>query len=60
MNEIGLDPGIDHLSAHISILLVIGLTTFRYAVDFIERVHAQGGKITSFKSFCKHFPLNVV
>jgi saccharopine dehydrogenase (NADP+, L-glutamate forming) len=36
MNEIGLDPGIDHL----------------YAVDFIDRVHKEGGKILSFKSFC--------
>ncbi|OAA56003.1 saccharopine dehydrogenase [Cordyceps fumosorosea ARSEF 2679] len=36
MNEIGLDPGIDHL----------------YAVDLIERVHKAGGKILSFKSFC--------
>ncbi len=36
MNEIGLDPGIDHL----------------YAVDLIERVHKEGGKILSFKSFC--------
>lgn len=36
MNEIGLDPGIDHL----------------YAVDFIDRTHKAGGKILSFKSFC--------
>ncbi|GAO16189.1 uncharacterized protein UV8b_05599 [Ustilaginoidea virens] len=36
MNEIGLDPGIDHL----------------YAVDLIDRVHKEGGLIRSFKSFC--------
>lgn len=36
MNEIGLDPGIDHL----------------YAVEMIDRVHKQGGKITSFLSYC--------
>jgi saccharopine dehydrogenase-like NADP-dependent oxidoreductase len=29
MNEIGLDPGIDHL----------------YAVKTIDEVHAQGGKV---------------
>lgn len=36
MNEIGLDPGIDHL----------------YAVDMIDKVHQEGGKITSFLSYC--------
>ncbi|KAK5995591.1 Saccharopine reductase [Cladobotryum mycophilum] len=36
MNEIGLDPGIDHL----------------YAVSVIERVHQEGGKIRSFVSYC--------
>ncbi|KOS18860.1 Saccharopine dehydrogenase [Escovopsis weberi] len=36
MNEIGLDPGIDHL----------------YAVKTIEEVHNEGGKILSFLSFC--------
>ncbi|KAK4069163.1 hypothetical protein Trihar35433_5742 [Trichoderma harzianum] len=40
MNEIGLDPGIDHLSA----------------VDTINNVHAAGGKILSFKSFCGGLP----
>ncbi|EFX01154.1 saccharopine dehydrogenase [Grosmannia clavigera kw1407] len=40
MNEIGLDPGIDHL----------------YAVKTIEEVHAQGGKITSFLSYCGGLP----
>ena len=36
MNEIGLDPGIDHLGA----------------VEMISRTHAAGGKITGFVSFC--------
>ncbi|KAJ2236141.1 saccharopine dehydrogenase (NADP+, L-glutamate-forming) [Coemansia sp. RSA 485] len=40
MNEIGLDPGIDHL----------------YALKIINEVHAQGGKITSFESFCGGLP----
>ncbi|PKY00371.1 saccharopine dehydrogenase [Aspergillus campestris IBT 28561] len=40
MNEIGLDPGIDHL----------------YAVKTIEEVHAEGGKITSFLSYCGGLP----
>jgi saccharopine dehydrogenase (NADP+, L-glutamate forming) len=40
MNEIGLDPGIDHL----------------YAVDTIGRVHAAGGKIKSFVSYCGGLP----
>ncbi|PHH85895.1 hypothetical protein CDD83_11024 [Cordyceps sp. RAO-2017] len=40
MNEIGLDPGIDHL----------------YAVKTIEEVHRAGGKITSFLSYCGGLP----
>ncbi|KAI8849932.1 Saccharopine dehydrogenase [Chytridium lagenaria] len=40
MNEIGVDPGIDHL----------------YAVKTIEEVHAIGGKIIHFKSFCGGLP----
>jgi len=40
MNEIGLDPGIDHL----------------YAVKTIEEVHNQGGKIISFLSYCGGLP----
>ncbi|EER23535.1 saccharopine dehydrogenase, putative [Coccidioides posadasii C735 delta SOWgp] len=40
MNEIGLDPGIDHL----------------YAVKTITEVHAAGGKITSFLSYCGGLP----
>jgi saccharopine dehydrogenase-like NADP-dependent oxidoreductase len=34
--EMGLDPGIDHMSA----------------MKIIDEIHAQGGKITSFKSHC--------
>lgn len=34
--EMGLDPGIDHMSA----------------MQIIDDIHAQGGKITSFKSHC--------
>ncbi|KAI9709707.1 MAG: Saccharopine dehydrogenase [NADP(+), L-glutamate-forming] [Bogoriella megaspora] len=40
MNEIGLDPGIDHL----------------YAVSMIESVHKAGGKIKSFYSYCGGLP----
>ncbi|KZZ95468.1 saccharopine dehydrogenase [Moelleriella libera RCEF 2490] len=36
MNEIGLDPGVDHL----------------YAVKTIDEVHAAGGKILKFLSYC--------
>ncbi|HEY0030130.1 MAG TPA: saccharopine dehydrogenase C-terminal domain-containing protein [Bacteroidia bacterium] len=36
MNEIGLDPGIDHASA----------------MKVIDHIHAEGGKLTSFKSYC--------
>lgn len=36
LNEIGLDPGIDHMSAK----------------KMIDEVHENGGQITSFKSFC--------
>jgi len=36
LNEIGLDPGIDHMSAK----------------KVIDEVHEKGGKFTSFKSFC--------
>lgn len=39
-NEIGLDPGVDHL----------------YAVKTISEVHQQGGKITSFLSYCGGLP----
>ncbi|GAA5843939.1 hypothetical protein JCM5353_008185 [Sporobolomyces roseus] len=40
LNEIGLDPGIDHL----------------YAVDMIDRVHKEGGKVTGFISYCGGLP----
>ncbi|AMD20583.1 HDL161Wp [Eremothecium sinecaudum] len=40
MNEIGLDPGIDHL----------------YAVKTIDEVHRAGGKIKSFISYCGGLP----
>lgn len=40
MNEIGLDPGIDHL----------------YAVKTIDEVHKVGGKIKSFVSYCGGLP----
>ncbi|AAS50887.1 ABR116Cp [Eremothecium gossypii ATCC 10895] len=40
MNEIGLDPGIDHL----------------YAVKIIDEVHRAGGKINSFLSYCGGLP----
>jgi saccharopine dehydrogenase (NAD+, L-glutamate forming) len=36
MNEIGLDPGLDHMSA----------------MQVIERIKAQGGKMIMFESFC--------
>lgn len=36
MNEIGLDPGIDHASA----------------MKVIDHIHEQGGELTSFQSFC--------
>ncbi|KKY14995.1 putative saccharopine dehydrogenase [Phaeomoniella chlamydospora] len=40
LNEIGLDPGLDHL----------------WAVAEIERVHKAGGKIKSFLSYCGGLP----
>jgi saccharopine dehydrogenase (NADP+, L-glutamate forming) len=40
MNEIGLDPGLDHL----------------YAIKTIDEVHKAGGKITSFLSYCGGLP----
>lgn len=36
LNECGLDPGIDHASA----------------MKVIDEIHAKGGKLTSFKSYC--------
>ncbi|KAJ2775951.1 saccharopine dehydrogenase (NADP+, L-glutamate-forming) [Coemansia nantahalensis] len=40
LNEVGLDPGIDHL----------------YALKIINEVREEGGKITSFESFCGGLP----
>lgn len=40
MNEIGLDPGIDHL----------------YAVKIIDEIHAKGGKVKDFYSYCGGLP----
>eukprot|EP00730_Choanoeca_flexa_P013244 TRINITY_DN5109_c0_g1_i1.p1 TRINITY_DN5109_c0_g1~~TRINITY_DN5109_c0_g1_i1.p1 ORF type:complete len:450 (+),score=150.86 TRINITY_DN5109_c0_g1_i1:48-1397(+) len=40
LNEIGVDPGIDHL----------------YAKQIIDRVHDEGGKIDSFTSYCGGLP----
>lgn len=40
MNEIGLDPGIDHL----------------YAIKVIDEVHKAGGRINSFLSYCGGLP----
>lgn len=40
LNEIGLDPGIDHMSA----------------VKIIHEVHGKGGKIQSFRSYCGALP----
>jgi len=40
LNEIGLDPGIDHL----------------YAIKTIDEVHAKGGKVKQFISYCGGLP----
>lgn len=40
LNEIGLDPGIDHMSA----------------MQIIERVKREGGRVTSFMSYCGGLP----
>lgn len=40
LNEIGLDPGIDHMSA----------------MRIIDDVHARGGKIRHFRSYCGGLP----
>jgi saccharopine dehydrogenase-like NADP-dependent oxidoreductase len=40
LNEIGLDPGIDHMSA----------------MRVIHRVHAAGGRVRSFRSYCGGLP----
>ena len=40
LNEIGLDPGIDHMSA----------------MRIIDQVHAAGGEVKSFRSYCGGLP----
>lgn len=40
LNEIGVDPGIDHMSA----------------MKIIDQVHASGGEVESFKSYCGGLP----
>ena len=40
LNEVGLDPGIDHL----------------LAMECFDQVHSNGGKITSFVSYCGGLP----
>jgi len=40
MNEVGLDPGIDHM----------------LAMECFDEVRAHGGKVTSFVSFCGGLP----
>lgn len=40
LNEVGLDPGIDHMSA----------------MRIIDRIHGKGGKVLSFKSYCGGLP----
>jgi len=40
MNECGVDPGTDHMSA----------------MRVMDKVHAEGGKVVSFKSFCGGLP----
>ena len=39
-NELGVDPGIDHMTA----------------MQVIDRVHAEGGEITTFQSYCGGLP----
>jgi saccharopine dehydrogenase-like NADP-dependent oxidoreductase len=40
INELGVDPGIDHMTA----------------MKVINRVHAEGGEITTFQSYCGGLP----
>jgi saccharopine dehydrogenase-like NADP-dependent oxidoreductase len=40
LNELGLDPGIDHMSA----------------MSIIHKVRAEGGRVTSFRSYCGGLP----
>lgn len=40
VNEVGLDPGIDHL----------------LAMECIDQIHEEGGKVDSFVSYCGGLP----
>lgn len=40
VNEVGLDPGIDHL----------------LAMELIDQIHEEGGKVDSFVSYCGGLP----
>ncbi len=40
LNELGVDPGIDHMTA----------------MKVIDRVHAEGGTVTTFQSYCGGLP----
>ena len=40
LNELGVDPGIDHMTA----------------MQVIDRVHAEGGEVTTFQSYCGGLP----
>ncbi len=40
LNELGVDPGIDHMSA----------------MKIIDEIHAEGGKILHFYSYCGGLP----
>jgi len=40
LNEVGLDPGIDHMSA----------------LRIVHRIHGRGGTVTSFRSYCGGLP----
>ncbi len=42
LNECGLDPGIDHMSA----------------MRIFDEIHARGGRVTSFESYCGGLPSN--
>ncbi|CAG7716404.1 unnamed protein product, partial [Allacma fusca] len=40
LNEVGLDPGIDHL----------------LAMECFDEIHSKGGKVESFRSYCGGLP----
>ena len=43
LNEVGLDPGIDHMSA----------------MKIIDNIHLRGGEVTSFTSVCGGEKINL-